>query len=854
MKEVYGTLVYLVKKAKFSISIFIIMLLFSFVGYQIMKINLLKNAQNLGDNLSRIYALEQRGNLEFYSVLLSFGVSMVDNTTERAEITEKIMYFFHQVQNLLGEGIVDPYLVMDDYIVALNPWEGDDSYDFKNAVWFRQAVENPGKVIFTDTYTDAVYNKSVITIAGKCSSGAVLAFDIFPENFRFSNIMLESAQGSSFFLCDNQGTLLYAQTSAEDPYDRLLPYVKDLFRRIKNHELKEYSASIVDLKGERRGVYYYEMPNGWTSILTIPFNVILKDLESFRSLFYVLVFLLLIGMALLTWRNVASQSRFERTNEAVQVLGNSYYAVYRIDYELERYEIIKEAAFVRSNLAPSGPYEELLRAVCEHMEKDYLKEYRDTFSIANIRDLVRQNMRDFGGDFRQCFEDICRWVNIRVLFDEAINSKEVILCFREIEKEKQKQLEEHTLLVNSLNKAVQSDKAKQVFFSNMSHEMRTPLNAVINLASLAKSSVQSPLQVTHYLEKIEHSGRLLIELVNDILEISKLTQGKIELNNRRMDIRACLEECLSPFSIQAESEGKSFRVSWELSHTLIMGDAFRITQIMNNLLSNALKFTDRGDSIGVEVSEVSRNEYAQYKIVVSDTGIGMSEEYQSKIFEPYSRENRTFSRPVSGTGLGMPIVKSIVELLNGSIVVSSRVGQGTMFTVILPFLIVREEEAAPAPAEEKEAASGGFLSGKRILLAEDNEINMEVAEEILAMNGMLVEKAWNGREALEAFRDSEPFHFDAVLMDMQMPEMNGCEAGSAIRALPRPDAASVPIIAVTANAFAEDVAETARAGMNAHVSKPINFAALGKLLEKLIAEYRARRPKTEDCGKMRTDA
>ena len=253
MKRLYKNMVYLVRKAQFSIIIFMVMLIFSFVGYQIMKINMLKNAQDLGNNLSRTYSLEQKSNLEFYSVLLSYGVAMVDNSTEKEDITEKMMYFFTQVQNLLGEGTVDPYLVMKDYIVALNPWEGDSSYDFNNAVWFKQATEHPGKVIFTDTYMDAIYKKPVITIAKMCASGAVLAFDIFPENFRFSNIMLDLSQKNSFFLCDKQGTLLYAQIADERSYEDLQPYVKRLFERIKRGELDAYTASIIDMEGERRG-------------------------------------------------------------------------------------------------------------------------------------------------------------------------------------------------------------------------------------------------------------------------------------------------------------------------------------------------------------------------------------------------------------------------------------------------------------------------------------------------------------------------------------------------------------------------------------------------------------------------
>ena len=750
------------------------------------------------------------------------------------------MYFFTQVQSLLGEGTVDPYLVMKDYIVALNPWEGDDTYDFQNAVWFRQAVENPGKVIFTDAYLDAIYKKPVITIARMCSSGAVLAFDIFPENFRFSNVMLDGSRQSSFFLCDKQGTLLYAQTSAERTYEKLQPFIKVLVQRIRNGELNDYTSSIMDPEGERRGVYYYEMPNGWLSILTIPFSVILKDLYYFSWLFHLLVFLLLIGMVLITWRNVCSQRRLERTNEAVQVLGNSYYAVYRIDYSLERYEIIKSSDFVQSRLAPSGPYADLLMTICDVLETDYIREYMESFSIPHIRTLVEHRIRDFGGDFRQRVDGAYRWVNIRVLFDESLASREVILCFREIEKEKQKQLEEHTLLVNSLNRAVQSDRAKQVFFSNMSHEMRTPLNAVINLASIAKTFAKNPQKVVGYLEKIERSGDQLIRLVNDILELSKLTQGKIELNNRQMDIRTCLEDCLSPFKIQAESEGKRFREVWNISHSLVMGDSFRITQIMNNLLSNALKFTDRGGTISVDISQVNQNEYVQYKIVVTDTGIGMSEEYLKTIFEPYSRESRAFSRPVSGTGLGRPIAKSIVELLNGSIVVSSRPGEGTTFTVILPFLMVRQPADSLPKTESGATGDDNFLDGRRLLLVEDNEINMEVAEELLLLKGMTVEKAWNGREAVEAFRNSEPFSFDAILMDMQMPEMNGCEACSHVRAMSRPDASGIPVIAVTANAFSEDIAETVRAGMSAHVAKPIDFAQLYVLLEQLIRQYRSK--------------
>ena len=840
MKSISKSVSYITRRATFSISIFIVMLMFSFIGYQIMKVNLLKNAQNFGDNLSRSYSLEQQSNFEFYSVLLSFGVSIVDNS-EPQEVAEKMMDFFRQMQKLLGDKTIDPYLVTKDSVVALNPWDGDETYDFSNAVWYRQAVENPGKVIFTDAYTDAIYHKPVITIARRCSTGAVLAFDIFPENIRFSSIIANRNRNISFFLCDKQGTLLFSETAQEYPFSVVQTYVTSLYERIKKNELAGYATSVVDMDGEKRGVYYYEMPNGWISILTIPFRIILEDLDSFVWLFCSLVVLLLVGMAMITWRNICNQRSIARTNEAVQVLGNRYYAIFRVDYEQERYEIIKCPDSMSSRLAHSGPYADLLKVVCEDLQAEYLQDYLDRFSLSNIRSLVTRHVRDFGGDFRKRVGNECLWVGVRVLHDETLETQEVILCFREIEREKQKQLEEHTLLVNSLNQAVQSDKAKQVFFSNISHEMRTPLNAVINLARVAKTVVNDPARTSDYLDKIEKSSLHLIELVNDILEMSRLAQGRVELNLQRLNLRDCLEECFVPFKVQAEMEGKSFRVSWNIEHALVMGDAFRITRIFNNLLSNALKFTDKGDSVSVDVSEVSRNDYVQYKIVVADTGIGMSPEFLNKIFEPYSRDPRVSSRPVTGTGLGMPIMKSMVELLNGSVVVSSTLGEGTSFTVILPFRMMRDADMPEPVQQEKVQPKQDILKGKHILVAEDNEINMEVAEELLSARGIVVEKAWTGKEAFEIFRNSEPFHFDAVLMDMQMPEMNGCDACAHIRALPRTDARNVPIIAVTANAFAEDIAETARVGMSAHVSKPIDFEKLDALLEKLIGDFFASR-------------
>ena len=364
--------------------------------------------------------------------------------------------------------------------------------------------------------------------------------------------------------------------------------------------------------------------------------------------------------------------------------------------------------------------------------------------------------------------------------------------------------------------------------------MRTPLNAIIGLSDLAAGHVEDPEKVREYLKKINFSSRQLLGLINDILDMSRMEQGKLVLNSKDFDLKQCMEECVGSFRFQAEAARKTLTLQMDVRDAQVMGDPFRIGQVMNNLLSNAVKFTREGDSIRVTVTqmEAAPGQLCKYRLVIADTGIGMSKEYLPHLFEPYSREMRFGERQAVGTGLGMPITQSIVTQMNGEIHVESAPGEGTTFTIILPFAIAHKQAQAAETADGGEEAFS--LEGKRILLAEDNEVNMEITTELLQMNGVAVTQAWNGAEAVERFREAEAFAFDAILMDMQMPVMDGCEAARRIRALRRPDARKVPIVAVTANAFAEDIAATSAAGMDAHVSKPIDFAHLVKVLRECI--------------------
>ena len=363
--------------------------------------------------------------------------------------------------------------------------------------------------------------------------------------------------------------------------------------------------------------------------------------------------------------------------------------------------------------------------------------------------------------------------------------------------------------------------------------MRTPLNAIIGLSELAEKHLDDREKMKDYMSKISFSSQQLLGLINDILEISKLEKGKITLDTKHFDLKKCITDCADMVRDQIKREGKTFTLDFDIKTREVYGDSFRVTQILSNLLSNAVKFTSEGDTISLKVSERQNSDFVKYKLVLKDTGAGMSRDFLDRIFIPYEREVRFGAKNVSGTGLGMPIVKNILSQMNGEISVESELGKGSTFTVILPFRkadVEEEMEDNPVSGETEE----DFLRNRKILLAEDNEINMEIACELLDMYGAQVIKAWNGKEAVDLFADSGEGEFDVILMDMQMPEMDGCEAARTIRRMKRRDAATIPIIAVTANAFAEDLSATAAAGMNAHISKPIDFSLLCRTLKEVM--------------------
>ena len=491
--------------------------------------------------------------------------------------------YFERLQTVLGGNVVVPYIVLDGKIIDMASQLQEKMPDFtpEERDWFKMAQKTPGVPVFSDVYEDTVTGKPVVTIAQKCrTANAILAFDIFPHYFRFNFLPKNLQSHESFFLCDNNGMILYTQTGLNVPDNVLQDYAFNLIKKIQNNELEKYDSYIIDLDGNKRAIYYNRMYNGWYSIITIPHYSILKEYNTILIFLILSVCIFLAVLAILSWRSGRVNRLMKRTNEVVRVLGNSYYALYRVNFENDAYEMIKGSGYVRERLSQSGKYSELMQVMLEVIEPDAREEYRQNFSCESIRTLVSRKVRDFGGDFRRLFGEEYRWVSVRVLFDESLTPEEVVLCFREVEQEKLWQLQERKLLEDTLETARRSEKARQSFFANMSHDMRTPLNAIIGMSELARQTLDNKEKLAGYIDKIHYSSFQLKNLIDDILDLSRMAEGRLDLNNQKIDLRQCVQDCLDAYRVQAEMEHKSLQASMELENAWVMADPVRIGQLL----------------------------------------------------------------------------------------------------------------------------------------------------------------------------------------------------------------------------------------------------------------------------------
>ena len=379
-------------------------------------------------------------------------------------------------------------------------------------------------------------------------------------------------------------------------------------------------------------------------------------------------------------------------------------------------------------------------------------------------------------------------------------------------------------LEKSAEQAKNANEAKTRFLFNMSHDIRTPMNAIVGFSGLLEKNLQNEKKAKEYLGKIQSSSNLLLRIINQVLEMARIESGTAVLQLKAEDMDALFHRVNTVFEEDVRKKNLQYQVVLDVRHHYAVCDETKLQEIMLNIISNAIKYTPEGHSIHVEIHEsVSENpSKVRYIFSCEDTGIGMSEEYLPHIYEEFSREHTTTENKVPGTGLGLPIIKSMIELMGGSIQVESRQGSGTKFTVDISFDIASKEEVYGSQDTIKSSAIH-TIKGKRILLVEDNELNAEIAKTVLEDVGALITRVENGQQAVELFKEKPAGTFDAILMDLMMPVMDGYTATRKIRSLEHSDAKTIPIIAMTANAFQEDAEKCIAVGMNAHLAKPLDI-------------------------------
>jgi signal transduction histidine kinase/ActR/RegA family two-component response regulator len=509
-------------------------------------------------------------------------------------------------------------------------------------------------------------------------------------------------------------------------------------------------------------------------------------------------------------------------------LAGDYFSIYVVDLDTDHFvEYSATKEFDTLGVEKNG--EDFFNLSRRNMSRLIYEDDRERFMGTFYREKVMSILeRDkiFTMKYRLVFGDTPVWVSMKATLLEDNDGRHLIIGTNNIEAQMERE-EEYQQRVREARTSARND-----FLANMSHDIRTPMNAIVGYTNIAKSNKHKPETVADALDKIGSSSHYLLSLINDILDISKIESGKMQISCGPCDLAALFRRIEDITELQAKK--KSLVINYchdNIRHYQVNTDELRIEQIIINIVSNAIKYTPPGKTVDLIVEEVpSPGGKNKYRFIVRDTGIGIKEEYLPHIFESFTREERTTVNRIQGTGLGLAITAKIVEMMGGTISVKSKLGEGSEFTVELELDPL--ETDSPAIAVNSENID---LAGHRILLVEDNAINAEIARMILEQYGAEVQQAENGKTSLEALQEKGPGYYDAVLMDIQMPVMNGFEATKAIRALGGAYATALPIIAMSANAYDEDVRDCLAAGMNGHIAKPFNPDELMRILRRYIS-------------------
>lgn len=542
---------------------------------------------------------------------------------------------------------------------------------------------------------------------------------------------------------------------------------------------------------------------------------------------------------------VAEQLRELENSQLVTAAQIAYQMLISVNLTENTYHMLEYERMPIKKPEDTGCFDDLIQVELATVHPDYKKEFIGKFSRQSLINAYARGERIVTMEVPHLGEDgEYHWNFTQVVKVECPYTEDLIeiTLSRNIDEERRKQrdaLEKERraklLLEDALAKAEKASQAKSDFLSRMSHDIRTPMNAISGMTELARLHIGDEEKMKDYLEKIDASGKHLLSLINEVLDVSKIESGTIQLDEHELNLISLMEsasEMIQP-SLDHKQQELEIRIDPEL-HPLVIGDERRIKQVLVNILENASKYTVDGKKITFSLEEMKQQDQrvGTYRFTIEDTGIGMKPEYLKHIFEPFSRGDDSRISKVPGTGLGMTIVKSLVDMMDGDIQIESEYGKGTQFVITL--CLNKCDVSVPKP-EKVQARTGETFAGLRVLLVEDNELNMQIAAEMLEFLGVHVDMAEDGQQAVDAVLSKPQLYYDLVFMDIQMPVMNGYEAVRRIRSSGKELIDELPIIAMTANAYAEDVRQAQLAGMSGHIAKPISIEQIKDALASCLA-------------------
>lgn len=529
--------------------------------------------------------------------------------------------------------------------------------------------------------------------------------------------------------------------------------------------------------------------------------------------------------------------REQKRLQIINALGHAYSFILLIDIKKNTLEVVKSADVAGPNYRKENLSNELQKEYIDsRIAPSFQKSYLAFTDISTMESRLKEH--DSLSCVSQTIEGI--WIRSMIVpqkYDEKGNLSTVLLAISDVTEEREHELEQDRILRNALSSAEHANRAKTAFLNNMSHDIRTPMNAIIGFTSLAAEHLDDREIIRDYLEKISTSGKHLLSLINDVLDMSRIESGSVKIEKTNVHLPDVLEDLKTIILEGVHAKQQKLLIKMhDVVHEDIITDKLRLTQVLLNIISNAVKFTPVGGTIHILVEEKASQKagYAVYSFCIKDNGIGMSKEFQEHVFDSFARERTVTESGITGTGLGMAITKNIVDLMGGTIHLTSKQGEGSEFIVTLECELADkavQDKQSSYPKEEKKHLD---YSGKKVLLVEDNEINREIATEILKSLGLNVDCAADGMEAVEIMSSEAGNQYDMIFMDIQMPKMDGYTATREIRTLKDTKKANVPIIAMTANAFDEDRKKAIKAGMNGHIAKPIDVNVILQNLDRIF--------------------